>query len=165
MISGGDRAMMSPGHADQQSAAEGLHQGLVPAGADLPERGSSSMPDTRPRFRTSMTWGTPFSEWTASSQTGASSAARWNSPSRRYSSIAAGVAQFARERDEVDVDREQHQLDRHQQDDEFFRLRKMPARLMQNSAAPRTRKCPSEASRSWRALLVRGRGGLRRLPS
>src|SRR5690242_4519175 len=34
--------------------------------------------------------------------------------------LAGGVAELARERDEVDVDREQHQLDRHQQDDDVL---------------------------------------------
>src|SRR5687768_6112124 len=34
-----------------------------------------------------------------------------------HEDLPGGIAQLARERDEVDVDREQHQLDRHQQDD------------------------------------------------
>ena len=50
------------------------------------------------------------------------------------------VAEVVREGDEVQVHREQHQLDRHQEhDDVACRLRKIPTTLTANRIAPSTR--------------------------
>src|SRR5688500_2533258 len=42
---------------------------------------------------------------------------RGHGQDEKHEHLAGGIAEFTRERDEVDVDREQHQLDRHQQHD------------------------------------------------
>src|ERR1700674_2737052 len=51
---------------------------------------------------------------------------RGNGQYEEYENLSGDVVQVIREGDEIHVDREQHQLDRHQQDDDVLAVQKDP---------------------------------------
>ena len=56
-----------------------------------------------------------------------------------YENLSGGIAQMLREGDKVEVYRQKHQLDRHQQDQHVLRFIKMPIALIPNRSAPNTK--------------------------
>src|SRR5262245_48806609 len=64
-----------------------------------------------------------------------------------HEDLARDVAEEVRERHEVEVDSEQHQLDHISRMMTFLRFRKMPTMLIANSSAASTRKCANVSNR------------------